>query len=128
MLTSQSEQKTKEYEGLVYSKKAPKNIRAGCKINFNIDTVNVRYGINLYSPMVTGFEIMKYGSNQLRKKLHYIPELDMSKARLLEPITKGKGFKSRSSKSVKYTQPKNATRNLLKKKTVKLDDPKNIKY
>ena len=38
---------------------------------------------------------MKYGSNHLRKKLNYIPQMDQSAGRLQEPIIRGKGFKER---------------------------------
>jgi hypothetical protein len=42
---SVSEKIEKEYHGICFSKKAPNNIRAGLKINFNMDTVNVVYGL-----------------------------------------------------------------------------------
>ena len=66
------------------------------KINFNAEYHNVSYGMKLYSPMLKAFEIQKYGSNQLRKKLNHIPKLDMPPGRLQEPIIKGVGYKMRS--------------------------------
>ena len=57
-------------------------MNATCKINFSIENVNTTYAAKLYSPMITNFEILKYGSNRLKKKLPYIAKLDMSAGRL----------------------------------------------
>lgn len=70
---SLSEKKETVYQGLVYSQKAKGSIRCSLKVNFNVDTVNVRFGTKLYSPLVKDFEVLKYGSNMLRNKLNYIP-------------------------------------------------------
>jgi len=45
--------------------------------------------------MVAKVDVVNYGSNQNRKKLNYIPDLELSKNRLLEPIIKGKNYKHR---------------------------------
>ena len=82
MYHSLSEKKENDLTGVVMGKSAPNSIRATCKINFAIENVNTVYGAKLYSPLVTNFEILKYGSNHLRKKLNYIPELDQSAGRL----------------------------------------------
>ena len=51
-----------------------------------------------YSPMVAKIDIYKYGSNQLRKKMNHIPNLDLSKNRVSEPIIKGRNYKTREIK------------------------------
>lgn len=51
--------------------------------------------IKTFSPMVAKVDVVNYGSNQNRKKLNYIPDLELSKNRLLEPIIKGKNYKHR---------------------------------
>jgi hypothetical protein len=48
-----------------------------------------------FSPMVAKIEMFKYGSNQLRKKMNHIPDLDLSKTRVTEPIIKGRDYKPR---------------------------------
>jgi len=70
---SLSEKNELEYQGLVYSTKATGSIRCALKVNFNVESTNVRFGTPLYSPLVKDFEILKYGSNMLRAKLNYIP-------------------------------------------------------
>lgn len=99
MIGSVSENKDKEFTGLCISKSMPNNIRARCKINMNLDQVNTTLDLSLYSPHIKNLEIVKYGSNQLRKKLSYIPSLDLPKTILETPIIKGKNFKNRTEKS-----------------------------
>lgn len=103
MVGSISENKEKEFTGLCISKSAPNNLRARCKINMCAEQVNTTLDLSLYSPHIKNLEILKYGSNKLRKKLSYIPALDMSKALLEVPIIKGRNYKSRSEK-IKLTK------------------------
>ena len=98
VVKSISEGKEKEVSGLVIGKSAPNSIRARCVINFNAQDTNIVYSRALYSPLIKDFKILKYGSNRLRKKLNYVPKLDMSPARLQEPIFKGRNYKERSTK------------------------------
>ncbi len=49
--------------------------------------------------MVAKIEMHKYGSNKLRNKLNHIPDMDLSKNRVTEPIIKGKNYKSREKKT-----------------------------
>ena len=72
--------------------------------------------------MVTNFEILKYGSNKLKKKLPYIPGLDMSAGRLQEAIIRGRNYKPRAGKKM-HVQTINKSRNRgeIKKKSVVLD-------
>jgi len=123
MKTSVSENKTQDYSGIVFSKKSPNSIRAGCKINFNVETVNTTFGVNLYSPMVTNFHVLKYGSNHLRKKMMHIPSLDLSAGRLQEPLIKGRNFKVRSSskKVAQATKKKEGLKGKIKREGYKLD-------
>ena len=72
-------------------------MRARCALNFALDQTNVVYNVQLYSPMIANFEIIKYGSNRNRKKLNHIPKLDLSYGRLQEPIQKGYGYKHRTA-------------------------------
>ena len=101
VMNSKTEKKEDSYSGVVVHKSAPNSINAKCKINFAIDGVNVIYGAKLYSPMTTNFEILKYGSNMLKKKLPYLPKLDMSAGRMQEAIVHGRGFKPRAGKKEK---------------------------
>lgn len=80
MIGSVSENKEKEFTGLCISKSAPNNLRARCKINMCLEQVNTTLDLSLYSPHIKNLEILKYGSNKLRKKLSYIPALDLPKA------------------------------------------------
>ena len=98
VMNSKTEMKEDSWSGLVISKKAPNSINATVKINFAIENVNTTYAAQLYSPMVTNFEILKYGSNKLKKKLPYIPGLDMSAGRLQEAIIRGRNYKARAGK------------------------------
>ncbi len=49
--------------------------------------------------MVAKIDMHKYGSNKLRKKLNHIPDLDLSKTKVTEPIVKGKDYKPREQKA-----------------------------
>jgi len=49
-------------------------------------------------------QILKYGSNKNRKKLAYIPKLDLTATKLLEPIIHGRGYKARNATSTKSKQ------------------------
>ncbi len=80
MIGSVSENKAKEFTGLCISKSAPNNLRARCKNNMSREQVNTTLDLPLYSPHIKNLEILKYGSNKLRKKLSYIPALDLPKA------------------------------------------------
>lgn len=82
MISSQSEKKETAYQGVVIGKSAPNSMRARCALNFALDQTNVVYNVQLYSPMIANFEIIKYGSNRNRKKLNHIPKLDLSYGRL----------------------------------------------
>ena len=97
MMSSQSEKKEVEYQGLVIGKSAPNSMRARCKLNFTLDQTNVVYNVQVYSPMIANFEIVKYGSNKNRKKLNHFPKLDLSYGRLQEPVIKGTGYKHRNA-------------------------------
>ena len=95
MFRSLSEGKFSKYRGVVYSVKSPNSLDKSFKIHFNEADVNMSMMVKEYSPMVAKIELHKYGSNQLRKKLNHIPELDLTKTRLQEPIIKGSNYKPR---------------------------------
>ncbi len=115
-----SERNLQTYSGLVFYKKAPNSIRMKAKINFNVETVNTSFTIPLYSPLVQDFKILRLGSNQLRKKLNYIPGLDINAGRLQEPIVKGRGYKMRDAK-VKHTAKARTSSSKRKLKMVNLE-------
>ena len=72
--------------------------------------------------MVTNFEIQKYGSNQLRKKLNYIPKMDQSAGRLQEPIVRGRNYRMRTSKKHKSQEKtKKGEKGKIRRGQVKLD-------
>ena len=60
------------------------------------DSVGFAFKMKLFSPMIANLKILKYGSNQNRKKLTHIPKLDLSYTALLEPVIKGRGYKPRA--------------------------------
>ena len=95
LFTSLSEGKFNSFRGVVYSKKQPNNLRNSFKLHTVVDDVNTSLMIKTFSPMVAKVDVVSYGSNQNRKKLNYIPDLQLSKNRLLEPVIKGKGYKHR---------------------------------
>ena len=86
MYGSLSEKKEYDYSGVVIRKQAPNSINARCTITFGQEGVRCMTGVSLFSPMLKSFEIQRYGSNQLRKKLNHIMDLDISAGRLQEPI------------------------------------------
>lgn len=95
LFQSLSEGKFNQFRGVVFAKKMPNNLRHSFKINTVIDDVNTSIMVKAWSPLLAKVEIASYGSNKNRKKLNYIPELDLSKGRAQEPIKKGKGYKHR---------------------------------
>ena len=95
LFTSLSEGKFNSYRGLVYAKKQPNNLRQAFNLHTVVDEVNTSIMVKTFSPIVAKVEVVSYGSNKNRKKLNHIPALELSKGRLLEPIKKGKGYKSR---------------------------------
>ena len=73
--------------------------------------------------MVAKIEIFKYGSNQLRKKMNHIPEMELSKTRVTEPIIKGRDYKAREKKieTGKEVSP-DKEKGKIKRESTKLDE------
>ena len=95
LFQSLSEGKFNTIKGVVFSKMQPNNLRQSFKINSIIDDTNTSILVPVFSPMLAKCDVVSYGSNQNRKKMNYIPDLDLSKNRLHEPVIKGKGYKGR---------------------------------
>lgn len=95
MFKSLSEGKFHKFRGVIYSMKNPNSLDKTFKFHFNEADMNLSMQVKEYSPMVAKIEMHKYGSNKLRKKLHHIPDLDLSKNRVTEPIIKGRDYKPR---------------------------------
>ena len=93
--TSLSEGKFNTLRGVCIGKKQVHNLRQAFSINTVVDDVNTTLMFKTWSPMIAKVEVVAYGSNKNRKKLNYIPDLDLPKNRLLEPIRKGRDFKHR---------------------------------
>jgi ribosomal protein L19 len=87
---SLSEKKEDDVKGVVIHKSAVNSIRSTCKVNLAHDGCNIVYSAKLFSPHVTNMTIEKYGSNYLRRRLTWMPKLDLSAGRLQEPIVRGK--------------------------------------
>ena len=98
---SLSEKQEKTYTGVCFKKRASNNIRARASINFALDGANVTLGATVFSPLVTGIEVEKYGSNMNRRTLSYIPKADMPAGRMQEPVMKGRNYKIRNDKTKK---------------------------
>lgn len=97
MFNSISEAKVNTYKGLLYGRSKPNNLRYSLWFHSVADNVNFSYKLKAWSPMIARIQILKYGSNQNRKKLSHIPSLELSGTRLLEPIIHGRGYKPRSA-------------------------------
>ena len=98
MFRSLSEGKFHKYRGIVYSQKNPRSLDKSFRIHFNEEETNMSYLVKEFSPLVAKVEVFKYGSNQHRKKLNHIPTLELSKSKTMEPIIKGRDYKSRDKK------------------------------
>lgn len=95
---SLSEGKFNKHRGLIFSMKNPNSLDKTFKIHFNEADQNLSMSVKEFSPMVAKIDVHKYGSNKTRAKLNHIPQLDLSKARVTEPIIKGRGYKPREKK------------------------------
>jgi len=99
MFRSLSEGKFNKHRGVIFATKNPNSLDKSFKIHFNEADQNLSMMVKEFSPMVAKIEIYKYGSNQLRKKLNHIPEMDLSKTRVTEPIIKGRDYKPREKRA-----------------------------
>jgi len=96
MFNSLSEGTFNTFTGVIYANKMRKNLRHSFKMNTIVDSVNTSIMFKAHSPMIGKVSLVKYGSNQLRNKMNQIPDLNLSKNRLKEPVIKGKGYKHRN--------------------------------
>ena len=101
MFQSISEAKITTFKGLVYGRAKTNNLRHTIWFQSVADSVGFSHKVKLYSPMVARLQILKYGSNKNRKKLAYIPKLDLTATKLTEPVIHGSGYKARSSATKK---------------------------
>lgn len=123
MFKSLSEGKFHKYRGLVIGTKCQNSINKAFMVHFNEDEMNVSLQVKEYSPMVAKIEMFRYGSNQHRAKLNHIPKMDLSKSRTMEPIIKGKGFKSREAKRMPTKGASEGTdRGKIKRESAKLEE------
>jgi ribosomal protein L19 len=124
MFRSLSEGKFNKYRGIVIGSKNPHSLNKSFTVHFNEAEMNLSMMIKAYSPMVAKVDIFKYGSNELRKKLSYVPDLELSKNRLNEPITKGKGFRVRGTRRVqRRIETKDKDSGKVKRESIKLESP-----
>lgn len=123
MFRSLSEGKFNKHRGIIYSVKNSNSLDKSFKIHFNEAEQNMSMMVKEFSPMVAKIEIYKYGSNQLRKKMNHIPEMELSKTRVTEPIIKGRDYKSRDKKQEisKEVSPEKE-KGKIKRESTKLDD------
>ena len=127
MFTSISEGKYNTLRGIVVGNKQRNNLRAAFKLHTVIDDVNTTIMVKENSPLLAKVEVVQYGSNQNRKKLNYIPDLELSKGRVTEPLKKGRNFKHRDEmfkageqKSAKVQRDPNEIRGKAKRDSVQL--------
>ena len=80
---------------MVYANKKRNNLRHSFKLQTVIDDCQTGIMVKTHSPMLAKVEMVSYGSNQLRKKLNFIPDLNLSKNRLLDPVIRGHDYKQR---------------------------------
>ena len=100
MFQSLSEGHFNTFKGIVYSNKKRNNLRAAFKLHTIIDDVPTGLMIKECSPMLAKVDMVRMGSNQLRKKLNHIPDLNLSKGRLSDPIVRGRNYKQRTETRV----------------------------
>lgn len=98
MFRSLSEGKFNKFRGVIISLKNPNSLDKTFKLHFNAAEQNLSMQVKEFSPMVAKIDIYKYGSNQLRKKMNHIHDMDLSKTRVEEPIVKGRDYKAREKK------------------------------
>lgn len=85
--------------------------------------MNASHQVKVFSPLVAKVDIHKFGSNKNRTKLNYIPKLDLSRTRTMEPIIKGKNYKARESKKhVVKEHSLDTHKGKIKRESVKLED------
>lgn len=95
---SLSEGKFNKHRGVIFATKNKNSLDKSFKIHFNEADQNVSMMVKEFSPMVAKIDIHKYGSNQLRNKMNHIPQMDLSKTRVTEPIIKGRNYKPREKR------------------------------
>ena len=59
----------------------------------------VRLAVRVNSPMLAKVSVLKYGSNKNRNKLDHMWREEWSKAKLQQPIIKGRGYTLRGKKA-----------------------------
>ena len=95
MFNSLSEGTYNVINGIIFGHKKRNNLRSSIRLRTVVDSVQTSIMIKTFSPMVAKVEMVKYGSNQLRKNMMHVHETNLSKNRLKESITRGKGYKHR---------------------------------
>lgn len=83
------------FTGVIFANKMRNNLRSSFTMHTTVDATPISLQFKTFSPMVAKIDMVKYGSNKLRKKMNNIPHENMSKNRMLEPVIKGRGYKAR---------------------------------
>ena len=96
LYNSLSEGKMHTQRGIVIAKKKENNLRHSFTFHAVGDDTHFSYMVKVHSPLLANVQVHKFGSNKNRKKLHYIPALELSPSKITEPIIKGKNEKKRS--------------------------------
>jgi len=65
-------------------------------MHFVSESVDASLKVKAYSPMVAKIDLVTEGSHKNRAKLNHIPELELTKNQLHQPIIKGNSTKKRS--------------------------------
>lgn len=128
LFNSRSEATYNVINGIVFANKMRNNIRSSFFMHTVLDNVQTSLMIKEYSPMVAKVDIVKYGSNKLRKKMNHVMEINMSKNRLKESIRRGKGYKHRLDIGKVIKEKKKSTNTLkgrANREQMVLDDEEN---
>lgn len=96
LYNSLSEGKFHTQRGIVIGSKMRNNLRHSFTFHAVGDDTHFSYMVKVNSPLLANVQVYKYGSNKNRKKLNYIPDLELPPGKVTEPIIKGKNYKKRS--------------------------------
>ena len=86
LFNSLSEGTFNTFTGVIFANKKRNNLRHSFKMHTIAASTPTSIMFKTLSPMVAKIDMVKYGSNKLRRKLNHIPYENLSKNRLQEPV------------------------------------------
>eukprot|EP00345_Euplotes_harpa_P005389 CAMPEP_0168327826 /NCGR_PEP_ID=MMETSP0213-20121227/6112_1 /TAXON_ID=151035 /ORGANISM="Euplotes harpa, Strain FSP1.4" /LENGTH=229 /DNA_ID=CAMNT_0008330771 /DNA_START=66 /DNA_END=755 /DNA_ORIENTATION=+ len=114
---SLSEKKINTYKGIVISIKNKNSLMHFINIVCYHGGYIANIGLRVNNPLIAKISVLKYGSNKNKNKLNHVWKEEWSKAKVEQPLIKGKGYVPRGKKM------KEKRRNILGN----IEDPLNLK-